>query len=67
MVVIRARFDGQQVIVPPEAHGLPPGEVILVFENGSQLTSETEAWMAAAEPAFKKVWDNSEDAVYHSL
>ena len=66
MVVIKAHFDGEKIVMPDTARGLPPGEVILIFENGAG-SRETEAWMRGAESAFAKVWDNPEDAAYDSL
>ncbi|MDO8629088.1 MAG: hypothetical protein Q7R41_01235 [Phycisphaerales bacterium] len=67
MVIIRAEFDGDNVHVPPEARGLPPGEVILIFANGTQSPSEPGAWMSASEPAFAKAWDNEDDAAYDAM
>lgn len=34
MRAIKAHYDGKNVVVPPEAVGLPAGEVLLIF-NGS--------------------------------
>lgn len=67
MHVIKGHFDGEKVIVPEEVRGLPPGDVIIVFENGAHRASETHTWMRAQESSFGKVWNNDEDAVYDSL
>ena len=67
MRVIRAAFDGEKVIVPGEVRGLPPGEVILVFENGDESGEEREAWTRSQESAFAKAWTNDEDAIYDTL
>ena len=67
MHVIRAAFDGEKVIVPGEVRGFPPGEVILVFENGAESGEEREAWTRSQESAFAKAWDNDEDAIYDKL
>ncbi len=66
MVVIKAHFDGEKIVMPEKARGLPPGEVILIFENGVD-SAETHPWMKGAESAFSKTWDNTEDAAYDSL
>ena len=67
MKAIKAHFDGQKVIFPEEAHDVPPGEVIVIFQSDSSSESETAHWMKAQEAAFEKAWDNDEDAVYDSL
>lgn len=67
MHVIRGTFDGEKVIVPGEVRGLPPGEVIVVFENGAEPGAEREAWARLQESPFAKAWDNDEDAVYDAL
>ncbi|MFH1108600.1 MAG: hypothetical protein V1790_05310 [Planctomycetota bacterium] len=67
MVIIRAHFDGDRIEMPREVRGLPPGEVILIFENGSRPSSDGKGWLGASEPALAKAWDNDDDAAYDSL
>jgi len=67
MMIIRARFDGDSIEIPPGVRGLPPGEVLVIFENGANPSSNVESWLTASEPALAKVWDNEDDAVYDSL
>lgn len=67
MHVIRATFDGEKVIIPGEVRGLPPGEVIIVFDNTSEGREERQAWSHVQEAAFAKAWNNDEDAIYDSL
>ena len=68
MRVFKARFDGKQVVLPEELQGVPPGEVLLVFEGGEgQAGRERRDWLAAQEKALAKAWDNDEDAVYDRL
>ncbi len=67
MHVIKAAFDGETVILPGEVRGLPPGEVIVVFENGRGDGAEREAWARIQETAFSKAWTNDEDAIYDTL
>jgi hypothetical protein len=64
MVAVKARFDGEKIIVPKELRGAPPGEVLVVFEPARE---DDFAWLKAQEQSFAKVWDNDEDAVYDSL
>ena len=65
MKAIKAHFDGKNVVVPPDVVGLPPGEVLLIFNDASN--DADSAWLRAQEPAFAKVWDNDEDAAYDRL
>ncbi len=68
MHVIKAHFDGDKVIIPEEVRSFPPGDVIVVFENGASEGAERQAWTRAQESAFAKAWNNDdEDAVYDSL
>jgi len=67
VVIFRAQFDGERVLIPPEARGLPPGEVVLIFENGAGHPSDAEAWMSASESSLAKAWDNQDDAVYDRM
>jgi len=64
---IKTRFDGEKVIIPNELRGLPPGEVILIFADGTEQATERLAWTKAQESAFAKAWINDEDAVYDNL
>lgn len=67
MVVIRAKYDGTQIIIPESAQGLPAGDVLVIFQNGESVQTETRDWMIASESALSKIWDNDEDAIYDSL
>ncbi len=67
MKAIRAHFDGKQILIPDTAMGLPPGQVIVVFDDGEDEDAARVAWMRNQEQAFAKVWDNDEDAAYDSL
>ncbi len=67
MIAMKGHFDGEKVILPLEAHAVPPGDVIVVFEDATGPASETQAWMTAQESAFAKTWDNDEDALYDTL
>ena len=67
MIAIKAHFDGEKVVLPDDVRGVPPGDVILVFETEVEPALDTSAWMKAQEEAFSRVWDNDQDAVYDSL
>lgn len=65
MKAIKAHYDGKNVVVPPEAIGLPAGEVLVIF-NGSSGGVDA-AWLAAQERSLAQAWDNDEDAAYDKL
>lgn len=67
MRAIRARFDGEKVILPEEVQGASPGEVIIVFADTRNDAAEGNLWLRAQEGSFAKAWDNDEDAVYDEL
>jgi hypothetical protein len=67
MQAVKARFDGQQIMLPPEVPWGTPADVIVVFPDELQNGAEQAAWMKAQEDTFGKVWDNEEDSVYDSL
>ena len=67
MHAIKGQFDGEKVVVPEAARGLPPGEVIIVFADAAEQGSERDSWLKVQEVAFSKIWDNDEDAVYDQL
>jgi len=66
MLALKAHFDGEKIVLPHDVPSVPPGDVIVVFED-AKPHSEIRAWMKAQEQSFAKVWNNDEDAVYDSL
>jgi len=66
MVAIKTQFDGEKIVLPDDLRGLPPQEVIVIYET-DESALEAQAWLAAQEASFAKVWDNDEDAVYDQL
>jgi hypothetical protein len=66
MVAIKAQFDGEKIVLPEEFRGLPPQDVIVVYE-ANENALETQAWLKAQEASFARAWDNDEDAVYDQL
>lgn len=65
MRVIKTHYDGKRVVLPDEARDLPPGEVILIFED--EHAADRALWAKAQEKSFAKAWDNEEDAAYDRL
>ncbi|MDD5309107.1 MAG: hypothetical protein PHU25_17480 [Deltaproteobacteria bacterium] len=66
MYAIKARFDGEKVVLPEETKSTLAGDVIVIFTS-SESFDEHLAWQKAQESAFAETWDNSEDAVYDEL
>lgn len=66
MVAIKTQFDGAKIVLPENLRGLPPQEVIVIYET-DENTLEAEAWLKVQEASFAKAWDNDEDAVYDQL
>ena len=66
MVAIRAQFDGEKIVLPQDLRGLPPQEVIVIYE-AHENALDSQAWLKAQEGSFAKAWDNDEDAVYDEL
>jgi hypothetical protein len=66
MVAIKAQFDGEKIVLPDALRGLPPQDVIVIYE-ADEGTLESQAWLKAQEASFAKAWDNDEDAVYDQL
>ena len=67
MLIIKARFDGEKVVLPKNIRSVRPGEVIVIFENAREREEESRLWEEAQEAAFAKVWDNNEDSDYDRL
>ena len=66
MVAIKTHFDGEKIILPDDLRGLPPEEVIVVYDVADK-PRESEPWLRAQEASFAKAWDNDEDGVYDTL
>jgi TusA-related sulfurtransferase len=67
MLAVKATFDGKRIVLPETLANVPPGEVIVIFENPASLSPDTEEWMKMQEEAFARAWDNDEDSIYDSL
>jgi hypothetical protein len=66
MVAIKTQFDGEKIVLPQDLRGLPPQEVIVIYE-ANENALDSQAWLKAQEASFAKAWDNDEDAVYDEL
>lgn len=64
---IKAHFDGKKIKVPDALRKAPPGEVLVIVEGAGAAGDDSSGWLKAQEAAFRRVWDNDEDAVYDSL
>ena len=62
MLAIRTRFDGKEIQVPEEAKGLPPGNVIVLFEEAA-YASDSDL-LKIQEQTLAKAWDDTEDSIY---
>ena len=67
MLALKARFDGNKIVLPKGRVKARPGMVIVIFEQAGDAAKEKRAWMKAQAKAFAKVWNNAEDAVYDSM
>ncbi len=66
MVAIKVQFDGEKIVLPDDLRGMPPQEVIVIYESKENF-EESQAWLKVQEESFAKAWDNQEDAVYDQL
>ena len=66
MLAVKATFDGQCVVFPNDMRGVPPGRVIVIFEDAPDA-EDRAVWLRAQEAAFARAWDNPEDAIYDHL
>jgi hypothetical protein len=66
MLAVKATFDGERIVLPDQVRGLPPGQVIVIFEEAVDGEDRT-LWVRAQEAAFAKAWDDPEDEVYDRL
>jgi hypothetical protein len=62
MLAIRTQFDGKEIHLPEEAQGLPPGNVIVLFEDERHVSDSD--WLKIQEQAMAGAWDDEEDSIY---
>jgi hypothetical protein len=65
MLALRAKYDGKVVHFSEETQGIPPCNVIVLFEEDHP--AEDAGWLKAQEESLAKVWNNEEDSVYDQL
>ena len=63
MIAVKARFDGEKVILP-KLSAAPVGPVIVIFQTDAEVDDEGHSWLKGQESVFAKAWDNEEDAIY---
>ncbi|HET6250098.1 MAG TPA: hypothetical protein VFE47_20575 [Tepidisphaeraceae bacterium] len=66
ILALKATFDGERIILPQEVRGVPPGKVIVIFEDAGDA-DDRALWLDAQQAAFAKAWNNAEDEVYDHL
>jgi hypothetical protein len=65
MHAIRATYDGKDIHIPTDIQGIPPCNVIVLFEE--DRPSDDVAWLKIQERSLANAWDDKEDAVYDGL
>jgi hypothetical protein len=66
MLAVKATFDGERIVLSEPLHGVPPGKVIVIFEDVVE-DEERSLWLKAQEASFARAWDNPEDEVYDRM
>jgi hypothetical protein len=68
LTTVPAHFDGQQIKLDVPVTLEPNVRLLVVIlDQPHSQPPWVQAAMKAAEPAFARVWDNDEDAVYDNL
>lgn len=62
MLAIRTQFDGKEIRIPEEAKGLPPDDVIVLFEEQRHVSDGD--WLKVQEQTLANAWDDKEDSIY---
>ena len=65
MLAIRTTYDGTVIHIPENAKGVPPCNVIVLFEEDE--STENADWLKLQEQTLAKAWDDKEDTVYDNL
>lgn len=66
MIVVKAKFDGQQVVFPKGFEAPPAGDVVVVFDAGDWDTRDP-AYLAMLDETLAKAWDNPDDEVFNDM
>ncbi|MFO8071520.1 MAG: hypothetical protein R6V85_06555 [Polyangia bacterium] len=66
MRAIKARFDGEKIVLPEEAKDAPVGNVIVIFDS-PEATHDRGDWDRVQEKSFADAWDNPDDAIYDEI
>jgi len=57
MQAIRATYDGKEIHIPKAAQGMPPCNVIILFEEDNP--ADDAEWLRMQEQSLAKAWDDS--------
>jgi len=66
MLAVKATFDGERIVLPADMGHVPPGNVIVIFEDGVE-SADKAGWMRGQEAAFAAAWDNADDEIYDTM
>jgi len=64
--MVKAKFDGKQVVFPEDFEAPPAGDVVVVFEVDDWDTQDP-AYLAMLDEALAKAWDNPDDEVFNDM
>jgi hypothetical protein len=65
MLAVRAIYDGKEIHIPEDARGIPPCNVIVLFEKDEPAIDGE--WLKVQEQTLANAWDDEEDSVYDNL
>jgi hypothetical protein len=61
MLAVRTTYDGKKIVIPDNAKGIPPCNVIVLFEKDPNADAD---WLKMQEQTLATAWDDEEDSVY---
>lgn len=66
MIVVKAKFDGRQVVFPDGFDAPPAGDVVVVF-GADDWDTKDPAYLAMLDQTLAKAWDNPDDEVFNDM
>jgi hypothetical protein len=68
LTTVPAHFDGQEIKLDvPVTLETNSRLLVIILDQPGVQPDWLQAAMKAAEPAFARIWDNAEDAIYDDL
>ncbi len=68
VIAVKAKFDGKNVILPEGFNPPSARQVVVVFDDETdEWDTNHQDYLASAEPALRKVWENPDDEVFNTL